>query len=260
MRIGFKSLLAGALSLISFSASAIEYYELEVYGYNLANPREIELEWGNSLSSDTGKDVANRIQRSSVEMNYGYNDHLELAGYLDYTSALDQVEYTAFRGHARTRFFEKGELPLDLGAYAEIELPRNFRQTDVGFEFRGIIEKDFSRWTVSLNPMLSVYHTSGDTDDVITGDSDEQTVTLVEKPKSWVLNWGLASSVAYNWSSKMRPHLDFHTSFTDQSALIIPGLDFSVGKVLKASVGAGFGMNDRTEQRLLLTRLEYEIN
>ena len=246
---------------LSRQSFAIEYYELEVYGYNLASRHEIEIENATSASSNDKNDFSGRIFRSTMEFNYGWMDHLEVATYLDYTEAFNQFEYTAFRSHLRTNFFEKGERPVDMGAYVEMALPRNFRQTDLALEFKAIFEKDISRWTVAWNPGVELAHTNGDTDDVVVnGDTDEGINTVVvPREKSWQVNWQSAMSVRYNWGPHLRPHLDWHTSLTDGTSLLLPNLDFKVANIVKTTLGVGFGLNSLTEQRLINLRVEYEM-
>ena len=244
------------LALVSFlslaKAYAIEYNELEVYGYETAGLHELELENDTSLSSDDYKDIDSRHIRSTFEFNYGLTDRWEITAYLDYERPTDDTfHYQSFRAHARTHFFEKGELPVDLGAYFEIELPKNPGKHDVSFEFKPIIEKDFSRWTISLNPQVEFEHM---TDDAEAADQDPNNTN-----KTWRAVYGLSTSVAYRYSENIKPHLDIFQGFTDQDALLMPAFDVTLANHLKLTLGLGFGLNDRTERRVVNGRLEYEV-
>jgi len=252
------------LCFISPKVFAVEYYELEVYGYQTANLHELEIENTSSVSSDDRETFTNRIFRSSMEFNYGISDRWELSTYLDYTKPVDDhAEYTAFRAHARTYFAEKDQLPVDLGLYFEVELPRNYRAKDVGLEIKPILEKDFSRWTIRLNPAVEFSHVAvpvGDNSKVVDPDGDvisSQTQDL-SSDKVWIAEWGLSSSISYNFSEYFRPHLDWHLGFTDQSSLIMPSVDLKLAKDIKASIGAGFGLTPTTENRIVMARLEFE--
>ncbi len=241
------------VSLLSLAkAHAIEYNELEVYGYEIAGLHELELENDTSLSSDYHKDIDSRHIRSSFEFNYGLTDRWEITAYLDYKRPTDDtLQYQAFRAHARTHFFEKGELPFDLGAYFEIELPKNPIKHDVSFEFKPIIEKDFSRWTISLNPQVEFEHMTDDAEDAVQNPNNTN--------KSWHAVYGLSSSIAYRYSENFKPHLDIFQGFTDQDALLMPALDITLVHHLKLTLGLGFALNDRTERRVANGRLEYEV-
>jgi hypothetical protein len=257
-----------ALALLSVMVRpihALEYYELEVYGYQTAAEHELEIENATSWSSDDLQKIDNKIFRTSLELTYGVSDRWEATAYFDYTKPADETfEYTAFRGHARTRFGEKGEWPVDLGAYFEVELPRNFRQEDVAFEFKPILEKDFSRFTMKINPSVELEHAALDSDDGPGGigdvDEDEDpTMPIAPMRKAWRLEWGLSSSLVYNWNERFRPHLDWHLNFTDKGSLLIPSLDITLMSHLKLTAGLGFGLTSQTERRIVVSRLEYEI-
>ena len=239
---------------------AIDYSELEVYGYQLASPHELEIENSTSVSSDDRQHLDGRILRSSFEFNYGLSDRLELAAYFDYWMPVDNnLEYLGFRAHARTRFFHQDQLPVNLGAYLEVELPRNFRQTDVALEFQPIIEKDISRFTIDVDPQMEISHSATENGMVV--DADDGTVlsngTL--SSKRWGTTWGIASSIAFNYSQFFRPHLDWIASFSSPyQSLVMPSADFQIIPGLKATAGLGFGLNANTERRIVALRLEYE--
>ena len=242
------AVLALVLLLPLTKAQAIEYNELEVYGYQTTSPSELEIENSTSLSSDDSKDVDSRHLRSTFELNYGLSDRWEVTAYVDYERPTDEdFRYRAFRAHARTRFFEKGELPVDLGAYFEIELPKNSNQHDLSLEFKPIIEKDFSRWTVRLNPQIEFEHA--------TDNGADPTVTK----KTWHSVFGITAGVSYRYDEILIPHLDLFEGFTDQDALLMPSIDIWLVRHLKLTLGLGFGLNDKTEQRVANGRLEYEI-
>src|SRR5205814_2841804 len=69
----------------------------------------------------------------------------------------ESFEHVASRYRARTRFFEKGELPVDLGLYTEFSTPRG-EETDLEGELRGIIEMDLGRWTDRKSTRLNSSH------------------------------------------------------------------------------------------------------
>ncbi len=240
--------LMAIVSLLALAkANAIEYNELEVYGYQTAGLHEFEIENETSLSSDDHPGIDSRILRSSFEFNYGLTDRWEVTAYLDYQKQPDEkFDYSGFRAHARTHFFEKGELPVDFGAYFEIEFPKDTNNKDLAFEFKPIIEKDFSRWTVSLNPQIEFEHQINEKDPNATS-------------KTWQTVYGLSTSLAYRYSEKFRPHLDLLQGFTDQDALLMPAFDVEIINHLKLTLGLGFALNDKTERRIANGRLEYEL-
>ena len=120
-----RTLLGGSALLLSQAAHALNYFELEVYPYKTAAQGEVELENFTTYTRRGSQDVPvpdnNRgLTRSSFEVSYGVTEKTEVAGYVDYSHARSQGDWDlkASRLRARTRFAEKGELPVDLGLYS----------------------------------------------------------------------------------------------------------------------------------------------
>ena len=247
-------LLGGAVLLGCGPAEALNYFELEVYPYQTASRGEVELEnftaYARRGTQDAPVPDNNRgLVRNSLEMTYGVTDKTEIAGYVDYSRARGDGDWD-FKGgrvHARTRFAEKGEWPVDLGLYAEAEFPRR-DENDVEFELRGIVEKDVNRWTFDLNPIL------------------EKVLKGAEKEEGWELQY--AASAIYRLSERWRPRLDFFGDFgtlrdfegrDQQKHLISPAVDIMLGHGLAASFGVAYGLTKASEQQILRTRIEWEF-
>ncbi|MFL6714616.1 MAG: hypothetical protein ACJ8LN_17055 [Sulfurifustis sp.] len=247
----------GALALFaSFEASAINYFELEVYPYQTASKGEVELENFTTHTSRGTKDAPEPdnnkgLTRTTFEFAYGVTDKTEVAYYRDYARARgDNFEYAASRYRVRTRFFEKGELPVDLGAYAELEYPHQEagEENEVEAELRLILEKDFGRWTFDLNPIF------------------EKALKGPDREEGWELQY--AMSLIYRPSEYWQPRLDMFGDFgpirdfeprDEQKHLISPAVDFRLGRGLFATLGVAFGLTDATEQRLVRARIEWEF-
>jgi|GEM_PF-1188820 len=244
---------------------AVEYSELEVYGSQVANLHELELETVSTVSSDARTDLTNRILRSSVEAHYGLTNSWEIAAYLDYTQPVDfAMEYSAFRSHLRTQFAEPGEWPVDTGFYFEVTLPRNFRAKDVGFDFKPIFEKQFSRLSLKLNPTVEfshVAHVLGQNSVTLDPDGDLLAASdqSFSNEKSWLVSYNLGTSVAYRFQQRLQAELAYFIGFSDQTALLMPMLTLQIVNRLGVQIGYGLGLTSQTEQQLALLRLEYEL-
>jgi len=237
-----KQLLIGlplAFSLVSPAAFALNYFELEVYPYQTASRGEVEIENFTTHTSRGTKDAAapannDGLTRSTLELAYGVTDKLEVAYYRDYAKPDGgSFEHVASRYRARTRFYEKGELPVDLGFYIEIESPRQGKSE---VELRGIIEKDFGRWTLDFNPILEY-----------------------EREPKGELEILYAAAVIYRPSEFYQPRLDFFGDFEDKAHLVSPAVDFKLGHGFSATLGMAFGVTNAAEQRLLRARVEWEF-
>ena len=239
--------------LVASNAYALNYYELEVYPYATAAKGETELE-NTFVYTDRGTkdaeppDNNKGLRRESLEASYGITDKTEVAAYADFAGLPgDGWDHEATRVRARTRFFEKGELPVDLGLYAEAEFPRH-DANDFEFELRGILEKDFGLWTLDLNPIL------------------EKAVTGEEASEGWELQY--AAGLIYRMNERIHPRLDVFGDFgpirsfedkDEQKHLISPAVDVNLGHGFKLTAGLGLGLTKATEQRLVRTKLEWEF-
>jgi hypothetical protein len=249
-----RMILGGSAMLLSQAAHALNYFELEVYPYKTAAQREVELENFTTYTRRGSQDMPvpdnnKGLTRSSFEASYGVTEKTEITGYVDYSHARGQGDWDlkGSRAHVRTRFAEKGELPVDLGMYAEIEFPRK-DENDSELELRGIIEKDFDKWTVDVNPIF------------------EKVLKGAEKDIGWELQY--AASVIYRLDERWHPRLDFFGDFgtmhdfegrDQQKHLISPAVDIMFGRGLSASIGVAFGQTKATEQQLVRARIEWEL-
>lgn len=219
-------------------AAAINYHELEVYGYRTANQGEREFENASSVSD--ARDDGNAY-RSSFEFNYGLLDNIEIATYLDFKKlgASDQnLNLEAARVHARSSLFEKGQLPVDVGVYGELEFPSG-EESKMEAEFKVLLEKDFGRLTLNLDPSI-----------------EQKVIGNVEHD----IGFGYSTSVAYRLNETFRPHLDLFGDLSEeQAALLSPAVDAKLGRGFMVSARAGFGLNDAAEKALAGVRMEYEF-
>lgn len=253
---GWLRVLGMSVFLVSGKAAALNYFELEVYPYKTASRGEVEVENFTTHTSRGRKDLPGPdnnagLTRSTFEFAYGVTDKTEIAYYRDYARARgNHFDYAASRYRVRTRFYEKGELPVDLGLYAELEYPHQEagEEREVEGELRLIAEKDFGRWTFDFNPIF------------------ERALKGPDRADGWELQY--AMSLVYRASEQWQPHLDLFGDFgpiknfesrNEQKHLISPAVDFRLGHGLFASLGVGFGLTDATERRLLRARLEWEF-
>lgn len=249
-----ETLLGGAALLLSHATHALNYFELEVYPYKTAAPGEVELENFTTYTRRGSQNIpvpdnSQGLTRNSFEAGYGVTEKTEVAGYIDYSRSRGQGDWNlkASRLHAHTRFAEKGELPVDLGLYAEVEFPRK-DDNDAEFELRGIIEKDLGKWTLDINPIF------------------EKVLKGTEKNQGWELQY--AASVIYRLNERWRPRLDFFGDFgplrdfegrDEQKHLISPAVDIMFGHGLSASFGIAYGQTRASEQQLVRARVEWEF-
>jgi len=237
-------------------AYALNFFELEVYPYETAGPGELEMESLNSYvingqrEADPGQVVTHHLWRTSLEMVYGVTDHLEAAGYLDLAlTANGRFDYAGGRIRSRYRFLEKDQIPINLGLYAELELPnRRFADNDIELELRLIMEKDLGPLTVQLNPIFEK--------------------SLSGEGSSVGTEFLYAAKVYYRFRPWLMPGIEFFgdvgpiTHFEDSSEqkhFIIPVVDSKLTPHVKLSTGIGFGLTPGSDFTLAKLNLEYEF-
>lgn len=246
-------LLVMGIVLFPGPSYALNYFELEVYPYRTAAQGEMEVENFTTYSRRGMKAVpeteaSKGITRNTLELAYGVTDKTEVAVYHDDARPRDGAwESKANRLRARTHFLEKGALPVDLGLYAELSLPRN-EENVAELELRAILEQDFGRWTVDLNPII------------------EKVIKGADKSEAWEFQY--AGSLIYRLNERWHPRLDLFGDFGpannfegrhDQKHLISPAVDIRLQHGLSLGLGVAYGLTDATEKQLVRARLEWEF-
>src|SRR5579883_2714320 len=142
------------------AARALNFFELEVYPATTEGRGVTEIE---SLSNfvaqgrrPTEEVRRHRLLRSSVELNYGLTDKIDVAVYTDLERANGEaVEYAGSRVRARGALWDQGRFPVDVGWYVEAEMPHD-NPAELEFDFRTLFSRDFGRFTVDLNPAFEL--------------------------------------------------------------------------------------------------------
>lgn len=242
----FATVCTAALGFSQAAHAEIEYQELEVYGHQTASVGEVEVENISSVSDATPGEAS--IFRTSFEFNYGLANNLEVAAYTDFNGmAGNGMTFEALRVRGRYSFFEKNQMPVDLGIYAELAFPQG-EDSKMEGEIRGIIEKDFDRLTVSFNPII-------------------ERKLVVTNGLSTDLEFGAGATVGYRLNRLWYPHLDAFGSLSsddssdtsDTELMIVPAVDYRVSREVAIGARAGFGLTDATERHLVAVRMEYEF-
>lgn len=145
--------VAGLLALAPQPAHAHLRDYIFNQGYYTTRKGEFEVELYNDYNFT---DLDNNDRDSSkhqIEMEYGITNRLQLAYYEVYTwNRGDDWERDAFKLEGKYRFFEAGELPVDIGLYAEYINPdghKSIRSDEM--ELKLILSKNLGRWNVTGN-------------------------------------------------------------------------------------------------------------
>lgn len=252
-RIALRAAVLLCTAATAAPAYAFNYFELEVYPYRTAAHGELEIESSNAYTvrgTDDPADGNTDLARSSLEATYGLTDHVEVAAYADAVHNPARGRALTFAGqryHLRARFFQKGELPVDLGSYIEYELPKI--DEDKGeVELRGILEKDLGRWTFDFNPIF------------------EKVVRGENTSAGWTLMY--ASALVYRLSEALQPRLEWYGDvgpinhpepWERQVQLLSPAVTYSPTPTFHVLAGWAFGLTPASERHIARLNLEWEF-
>jgi hypothetical protein len=163
--IGFLLSLSSPYALRA--AAQVDPWEFEVYPYATAPRGMIELETDNAVIANGHRQGPNGTAKgifpsqgtwfNGNELTYGLTDRIEAAAYLNFAEPSGHgLWWTGDKLRLRGRLFDEETLPVNLGWYIELEWHKTpqFDDADLELELKPIIEKDFGRLSVILNPIF----------------------------------------------------------------------------------------------------------
>jgi len=145
----------------------VDPWEFEVYPYATEGRGVMEIETTNAVVANGHSSAPNGTADgtypsqstwyNAYEFTYGLTDRIEAAGYVNFAQLSGHGFWWAGdKLRLRGRLFDEGVLPVDLGWYTELEWHKTpqFDDADLELELKPIIEKDFGRFSLMLNPVF----------------------------------------------------------------------------------------------------------
>lgn len=225
-----------------------------VYQYDqpLAGWLEANLWTTGVISSDQryqhfGRDLRRQgLIAHSAELEYGLTDRLTVGGYLDFDSARDgPTRFTEGRIQARYRFANRQDLFVNPGVYFEYYIPRNgYGEQEV--EARIILDKDLNDFRIAANPRFSMTTSGPDA-----GATPEAALDL---------------GAYYRRSGTIQPGLEYHGEFgkigdwREKRHYLEPTVDIGLGKQVNWHLGAGIGLNRKSDDFFAQSIITVELN
>ncbi len=262
----FKSLIstlaaAAALATASATFAQVDPFEFEVYRSQTVGKGMMELELLNSFvpqghtqggeGTSTGEFASNLMYRTALELTYGLTEKIEAAAYLNLAHPDGaSFQYAGSKFRLRGSLFEQGELPVDLGWYAELEWQRTpqFDDNQLELELKPIAEKDFGRFEIDLNPIF-------------------EKAIFVGPNKNKGVEFGYVAGVYYHWLRALSPGVEFYGGIgliddndpiTQQQHYIFPVARGEFPGGIEYSVGPGIGLTGGSDQVITKFNLELE--
>jgi hypothetical protein len=259
-----KRTCSGAFALVLLASPAlgqVDPFEFEVYRYQTAGHGMIEIESLNSYvpeghtagdeGTSSGDFPSNHMYRTALELTYGLTQKIEASVYLDlaWPSAAG-FQYAGSKYRLRGSLFEQGQLPVDLGWYAELEwlqVPQ-FDENQLEIDLRPIIEKDIGRVEIDLNPKF-------------------EKAVFVGPNKNKGFEFGYVAGLYYNYRRWLSPGLEFYGGIgliddsdplDEQQHYIFPVIRGEFRGGLGYNLGPGIGLTRGSDQVIVKLNIELE--
>lgn len=254
-------LCAGALVMTSRSGCAqIDPFELEIYQPQTIGGGMLEIESLNSFvpkghtqgehGTSSGDYASNLMYRTAFELTYGLTDKIEAAAYLNLARPDGaSFQYAGSKYRLRGSLFEQGELPVDLGWYVELEWHRihQFDGNELEVEFKPLIEKNFGKLEIDLNPKF-------------------EKAIFIGPNKNRGFEFGYSAGLYYNWIRDFSPGVEFYGGvgliddndpLHDQQHYVFPVLR-GEARGIEYSIGPGIGLTRGSDRVITKVNLELE--
>ena len=253
----------GLLAVFLYRGSAqgqVDPWEFEVLPYATEQRGTIECETNNAVvangHSEGGTGTAAGSFRSqemwynAVELTYGLTDRIEAAAYV----TLAQPEghglwWAGNKLHLRGRLWRQGELPLDLGWYSALEWHKTpqFDNADLTLELKPILEEDFGRMSLVLNPVF---------EKVLLGAGHDQGFAF-----------GYRNGLYWSWRPWLSPGVEFYGGagliddsdpLSRQQHYIFPVVQGELWEGFEYNFGPGFGLTRGSDRVMMKFNLALE--
>jgi hypothetical protein len=157
-----SSLCIAVLTLLPAVARAQDPFEIQVYEYETVPKGRWNLETHFNYTTRGVKVMEGTVAPTegqshlTFELTRGFTDLFELAGYVVLAKREGHgPDFVAWRIRPRVRAPEDWKLPVKLSLSLEAGFPRDlYEAADVTLEVRPIIERQFGRMQIDLNPVL----------------------------------------------------------------------------------------------------------
>ena len=251
-----------ALALLANRASAqVDPWEFEVYPYATESRGVLEVESDNAVvanghshagtgTNDAGAYPSQGLWYSGEEVAYGLTDRIEAAAYVNFAQTSGRgMWWAGDKFRLRGRLFDEDALPVNLGWYAELEWHKTpqFDDADLELELKPIVEKDFGRLAVVLNPVFEK--------------------ALYGRGHDQGFEFGYRNGVYYRWQRYFSPGVEFYGGvgliddndpLSDQQHYIFPVVWGQLPHGIGYSIGPGFGLTPGSDRVIAKFNLEIE--
>ena len=227
---------AGLLLAAATPSRADRRTMIRAYEYQTQPKGNLELELWNTVEAPRSG-FADSVLVQRAELEYGLTDHWDLALYHVFERggpAADPEPYhfSDWQLETRYRLAEKGEWPVDVLLYLEVERPVDFSMP-FELEEKIILEKDFGRFALVAN-LVGAQH-----------------LGRADLGRTWEVDFG----ARYEFMPQLRVAAEFWTTHefvgadVSRNYYLGPSISVATPK-LWLQVGAGFGLDPAQDQQV----------
>lgn len=236
----------------------VDPFEFQVYGYQTQGKGNLDPELLSSYiavghrageGGTSSTYPSQSMQRYALELEYGITDKIDFAYYLNLARPDGgDFQYAGSKFRFRGRFAEAGELPVDLGWYAEVEWWNSSIDDDhVEAELMLTLQKDIGNWTIIVN-------------------APDISKVLVGVNHGEVFEVSYRSEVSYQLTKHTRLGLQAYgspgqvndiTPLSQQQHYVVPTLHTVFFDKFRASLGLGFGLTPGSDLFFLKANIHF---
>jgi hypothetical protein len=238
LRMRITIALIAALLAAATDARADRRTMIRAYEFQTQPKGNLELELWNDVEAPRSAFTDSTIV-TRVELEYGLTDRWDTALYHVFAQGGPQTEpqpfhFDSWRLETRYRLAEKGEWPVDVMIYGELERPADFNEP-FETEEKLILEKDFGRIALVVNLVA------------------EQHLFRADLGRTWEVDLG----ARYELMPQLRAAVEFWTTQeyvgpdVSRNYYLGPSLSVATERVW-LQFGVGFGLDTSQDQQMFI--------
>jgi len=250
-------LLAAAVVLMPSAARAQDNYEIQVYGYDQAEPGHTMLELHSNFTFDGSKSVqdgllpTNHALHETIEITHGFTDWFETGFYIFTSSRNGQgVQWVGDHIRPRVRIPKKWHWPVGLSLSNEVGYQRRQFSTDTWtWELRPIVDKQHGRWYFAFNPAF------------------DKSLHGLNVNQGWTFSPNV--KIGYDFTKKITGGFEYYGAtgpasdffpVSQQQHQIFPTVDLNLSPKWEVNFGLGVGMTRATDHLIGKMILGYRFD
>ncbi len=246
----------GLFFLLLHSAKAQDNYEIQVYESPTVPKGYTMVELHSNFTTEGSRSIINKVyptnheEHETVEITHGFAQNFEIGFY--FFNSLGSGNRTAYVGsHIRPRFTapHRWKLPFGLSLSTEVGYQkRQFSEDDWTLEIRPIIDRNFNKLFISLNPTV------------------DKSLHGLNSHQGFVFSPNVL--VQYSITKILSPALEYYGSvgpfrqflpWGQQDEQLFFALNVDVSPDWEINAGYGFGLTSPADRRIIKCIIGYRI-